>query len=374
MEPIGTIMKSKVKNTNPIMTKLRSNTLTMANNRKAFITCFLAFSTSFSAGASDIPELTTSVEDLTQGVESACPKLWEDLGEPINTEFTGDVWASAPDEFSGDDAIEQDKSAYVDSQGAAGDLTNIEQIAANCTAARTALLSKFYSNLPQDVVAAMSKLDYKPGDSVDGFEVGDIRHTGRRTAAKGWIFLAGQTVGSASTSATLKGEDYKELYQLARYWAPNAGTSKNWSKGDIITLPNMSGRVIAGGSNSNIGRTFGSANVKLNTWHLPTHTHSMANAGHHNHAMGIAGNHGHKIRTSLFKGSSVTQNSWNYFEGRARPNYQNTIPGATIAAGNHKHSLTATGNHKHTISSAGSSSPVGLYQPSMYFRVEMKYK
>ncbi len=317
--------------------------------------------------------LTESVEELVQKVEVACPKIWEDLGQEIDASLQGSLWdANDPaDQVAYLGFLENQNGAPADPVAAPADTATI---VANCTAARTALLSKFYSKLPQDVVAAMSSLDYEPGDVFDGFEVGDLRHTGRKTAAKGWVFLEGQTIGNTNSSAQLAGREYQALFELAKGWAPNTG-NEVWQTGDSVKLPNMSGRTLVGGSSSNIGTTFGRATMVMTPAQLPTHSHTMGAAGNHNHAVGN-NTHSHAIRTSAHKGAAGRPAGWDYFgEARPRPGYQHTyVANKTIVAATHNHNLSVAGNHAHTINQTGGSQAFSLAQPSLRVRVEMKYK
>jgi len=325
-------------------------------------------------------ELTESVEQLVQNVELACPTVWEDLGVKIvNEGSTATLWDSS-------NSADQDsyinfhlsKTSTPDSLTTAEQnevLSNTDIVVADCTAARTALLSKFYSNLPQDVVAAMAGLDYEPGEVVDGFEIGDIRHTGRQQSADGWVFLHGvQTIGSSGSDATLKGNDYRALFELAKAWAPNTG-NEVWGSGNTVTLPNMTGRTLVAGSSSDIGTTFGQQSMIMTPAQLPTHSHTMNSKGHHNHTVGND-THSHAIRTSAFEGGGGAPAGWDYFgKARPRPGYQLTFPAnKAIISDTHRHTLTGAGSHKHTIDQVGDSQAFELSQPSLRVRVEMKYK
>jgi len=357
------------------MTTQKKNT----GSKKAFL---LGFSLSLASTASFASqELTESVEQLVQNVESACPTVWEDLGTKIVSDgLTSALWDST-------DTADRDSyiTFHLGKASTPSTLTTAQQnqalsdidiVVADCTAARTALLSKFYSNLPQDVVAAMAGLDYEPGEVVDGFEIGDIRHTGRLQAADGWIFLHGvQTVGSSGSGATFAGSDYRALFELALLWAPNRGTAINWDAGQKAVLPNLNGKVIAGGGSTTIGNEFGLRNRVISLQQLPRHTHNTVLAGHHNHTMGND-THSHAMRTSTYLGSATPRAGWDYFgDGRPRANYQFTHKsGKTILNDTHKHTLTGAGGHEHSMSNAGNSQPLDMAQPSMQFRVEMKYK
>jgi len=211
------------------------------------------------------------------------------------------------------------------------------------------------------------------------------------------------------------------------------GSSKLWSQNQVVKLPDMRGHaiyaadnmggiaagVIPNGLGNQIGQRFGSASTEIKIQNMPSHTHAMTAQGNHGHSLGAAGahtpvinaagahqhgmsysgNHGHNLRTSAFQGSGGARSDWPYFEGKARPNYQNTIPykanGASAvqpggnhkhtinsagnhghtarAVGNHKHTIGAAGNHTHVNNAAGGGQAVNTLSPGMVFNIEMKY-
>jgi microcystin-dependent protein len=195
------------------------------------------------------------------------------------------------------------------------------------------------------------------------------------------VFLIGQTIGK--TSGDLTGEDYNELFELAKNWTPNLG-NEDWNAGHLVTLPDMRGRALVaadnmGGTSANriaessankVGDTFGIEARALTSSQLPTHTHTLSGNGSHKHTI-HQDTHTHKIRSSAYQGSGAPQSTYPYFEGRARPNYQNTIQ-SSVLSDSHNHGMSNTG-HTHTIEEAGSSAPVTMTQPSIVFNVEMKY-
>lgn len=362
-----------------------TNLLSIALSKPALTTSLLILA----SNSIHADELTTSVQQLTQEVQQACPTVWEDLGATIDPEAVN-IWNEG-------EIGDNDKSAYIEYLASKNrpidpetSYSNIDTIVANCTEARTALLSRFYSNLPQDVVAAMGALDYEPGDNVDGFEVGDLRYTGRTEAAKGWIFLHGQIIGPEGSTAGLIGTQYRELYEMAKLWHPNTG-EESWVNGDTVQLPDAKGKTLvsidlsselqlghgAGGqqativeSTEQIGKTIGNKEIVLTQNNLPSHNHGTS--GVHTHAMGDAGNHKHKLKSSVYGGSSAPQSTYSYFEGRARTNFQNAIQNAVVPAGNHRHTISNSGSHVHE--SVGISEPFSSYQPSILFNLEIKYK
>lgn len=330
--------------------------------------------------------LTESVDDLTQSLAKACPKIWEDLGEKMDSDFAGDPWVQ-----TGDDAAaleEADKADYISHLASVNEapadeaaetlaLAEISVIVGHCTAARTALLSKYYSHLPQDVVAAMASLDYEPGEYVDGFLIGDVRLTTRDTPAPGWFFLTGQSIGSASSSADLSGDDYKALYEIATSWDinleannPDIGT---WGSGGKAIMPNPQGRSIAAHSNpANVGHRWGNNNKTLSISNMPSHNHTAQNVPNHAHTTDWKGNHSHDLWSSAYAGGNP--GAYRYFEGKGRPNYQYTIFGATENTGSHQHNVNGGGSHTPIINHKGGGAKFSLWQPSIYFRAEIKYK
>lgn len=398
--------------------------LIMALVSSLFITMNIAAQEGSSSG-------TPVFEQYEQQMKLACPKIWEDLGVAISSDVPqdGDPWKG--------DLVDRNefKQAYALNNVSATD-ESIEQIAstlsavsAECASYRIALLDLLLTKAPQNAATALEEavrpVDYLTEDS-KGWEIGDVRLTGRSTAIEGWVFLYGQTVGSIESGAQLAGERYMDLYELAKGWAPNLA-SESWEAGQTVTLPDMRGRSIYGRDNmggiaanvvsdtnaDKIGGQFGSEEVTLTQDQMPTHTHAMntvanhahdssavGNHGHtmgnspsHNHSMGYAGTHGHSLRTSTFQGSGGARSDWPYFEGRARPNYQNNIPSSVQSAGNHKHSIgnggvhqhtvNAAGGHDHSISNAGGhghtnavtggSGALNVTSPGIVFNVEMKY-
>ncbi len=345
--------------------------------------------------ANDIDLLSVQSEKLFGDFQKSCPSIWEDLGSKINeTEANAiaQAWSTADPNSTDENVIGiiSDKDQFIQQTSAPAPIT-AASIIHHCTIARTALLSKYYSNLPQNVVVAMQDIDYKVGDIVDGFEVGDIRHTGRSNEAKGWVFLYGQTIGANNSQATLKGEEYKKLFELAKTWAPNTGSEVWGNSGNsgTVQLPDMRGRVVTTSDNlggqtkgvlnnlsaRKIGGAFGAEKTSLSIANMPKHRHELGKNPAHTHTVGPNGAHSHRLRTSAYAGSGAPQTTWQYFEGRARPNYQNLIgKGAVETAANHDHSLTSQPGHTHTVTEKGSGQAFLNSQPSITFNVEMKYK
>lgn len=348
------------------------------------------------AGSASAQTLTDDINELTAKVAGACPQQWEDLQTEINSEEAGDLWADQADKdaYLVFLAVEPSETAH---------LSDNATIAGHCTAQRAGLLNAFMGKLPQNVLTAMSDINYEPGETIDGFEVGDIRHTARPTPARGWVFLLGQTIGKAGTGADLEGDEYKELYELATGWAQNGGGQPNincaettaegeggtttivvecspaaaidttnwWDDGQVLKLPDMQGRTIVGRvvapttpeeyenptaavKNSDawkVGSEIGAETHTLTTHDMPEHSHTMENAGSHNHNLRVYRGSGGNSLNAIIRADSI---------GYA---FTDTVT----------HSVTESGSHKHTIRKSGKGEPHSIMQPSMIFNVEMKY-
>ena len=338
------------------------------------------------AGTTPLTALAqTSIYDqLKDQMEKACPVIWEDLGITISSVVpVGDVW-----EGDATDRAEFETQYAATHTVTAAELTLIadttDAVAAECAAYRIALLDELLDNTPMDVSTA---LDAASGATTgnylgDVWHAGDVRVTGRSTPAVGWVFLTGQTLGSATSGADLAGDEYADLFELAKAWAPNAGT-EDWATGQVVTLPDMRGRALVaadnmGGQAANtapdadtLGGTYGSDQVALSTAQLPTHGHTTNNKGNHQHTLGIDGDHKHNLKTSAYQGGNV--GTVTYMTGYGRTNYQNTITQSVQTEGDHQHSMNSKGSHNHTVNDSGSSAPVSLSQPSIVFNVEMKF-
>lgn len=341
---------------------------------------------------------------LIQNVERGCPVVWEDPAVPIDDSLAVTTLFDSEGDRNEFIALYHETNDVVDpSTGAVTDpisqaemdavLASIGAISFECNAHRKVLLESMLTTNSLDSAAALEAA-LGVADAIDfssrHWRVGDIRLTGRNVADQGWIFPIGQTVGADGSGADLMGEEYKALFERANDWVPNSGT-KTWGAAGavgIVTLPDMRGRSIFAADNmggsvagvitltegSQLGASFGRESKVLDEDQMPrhthimnstgnhrhslgavsNHTHSLGSAGSHSHSMGYAGNHGHSLRTSVHGGSGQGRSDYPYFEGRARPNYQNTIPSSVQQAGNHKHSLGSAGSHNHSVGGAGS--------------------
>ena len=329
-------------------------------------------------------------------MERACPAVWEELASSMDTsELTEVPWnsnAADRDEFVSLLGEILPAESEENLQVMADDLATV---ATECASHRVALLDALISKTPREVLLAMDSVNRGLNKSIEyldcGWSVGAVRITGRLEAQDGWVFLIGQSVGNESVAVdsrgedySLRGEEYADLFELAKNWSPNS-VSASWENGDQVLLPDLRGRAIIapdnmGGDSANVvtnpgalqlGGVLGSQKRVLTAAQLPTHSHTIAGGGAHSHTVGTD-THSHKVLSSVYEGSGSPQSTYPYFEGKARPNYQNTIQSA-VQSDSHNHSLSPAPDHTHTVNNAGSSAEVGFMQPSIVFNVEMKY-
>jgi len=327
--------------------------------------------------------------ELRLQMARACPVLWEDLGASMDTAtLNGDIWVSNTADRAQFIVLMQEIMSDATSAELDVMADDMATVATECASHRVALLDALISKTPRDVLLAMDAVNLGLNKSIEyldgGWSVGDVRVTGRLDAQDGWVFLIGQTIGNENTAATLVGEEYNELFELAKNWAPNTGT-EDWDAGHLVTLPDMRGRGLFGADNmggnsanrltaanaGKIGGSFGSEKVTISTSQMPSHAHGMNTKGNHSHYMGYAGTHKHSLKTSAYDGGNVGTVS--YMTGKGRTNVQNTIVSSVQNAGNHKHSIGSAGNHTHTVTATGGSTPLTTVSPGIVFNVEMKY-
>ena len=384
----------------------------------------------------------TTFTTLLEDVEKGCPEVWHELTVSINPEaYEATV---NPTDFFGPSPDQADfETIYQSVYGQPDPITAAEMaavvaspaaISLACNAHRKVFFETLLSTNTADSDAALEAA-LGVANAVDfssrQWSVGDLRVTSRATAEDGWVFPTGQTVGSAASNADLKGEQYKELFEVVKMLAPN-NSSTTWESNQAVQLPDMRGRTIFAANNMGgsvspdtnvvldatdagvLGGTFGKDKRVMTQAQMPSHTHSMNSVGSHghtagtvgnhahtsnnspshSHSMGYAGTHQHRLRSSVFTGSGAGRSDYNYFEGRARPNYQNLIgTGSVESSGNHKHtvgnggvhnhtingagshghSIAANGNHAHTNNNAGGSQAVYSTPPGIALHIEMKY-
>lgn len=304
---------------------------------------------------------------LNQRMLDACPGLWEDIRDDIDTgAIDGDHWqGNTADRDAFIDFISSEMGAAAPGpEGLDAMADDLATVAAECATQRLGFLDGLIDKLPGDALAAIEAVsEHMQGAasalSQDGFLVGDIRITGRLDPAEGWLFLAGQSIGGTDSGADLEGDDYQALFELARGWAPNSG-AEEFGNGDVVRLPDARGRVIAGLDNMGgtvAGRLTDSAASRLaDGLGAETHQLAVSQIPSHSHGMGSSGNHSHSYTdVSTHSGSSIAYGSGRGDSSQTR---------VTASAGNHSHSIHSTGgNQAHPI-----------VQPTIVFNVEMKYR
>jgi microcystin-dependent protein len=360
--------------------------------------------------------MDSTFTDLIDNVKKGCPVIWEDPVTPLPEISSIDPLTVFSTANGGQDKQEFE-TIYRTSNVVIDQATNVvtdpvtpaemldvfadaKAIAFECNAHRKNLFESMLSTNKADADAALlaaigvaNAIDFNSKQ----WRVGDVRVTGRAVPDHSWLFPTGQTIGAANSGAALSDAKYENLFEIAKTWGSNTG--KTWGgAGDagIVTLPDMRGRAIYGADNlggtskdiilddgaDKVGGEFGSQSSSIGTSNLPSHNHAVGAAGNHghtsnnggvhkhtntgvgnhdhtignapnhDHTSGFNGNHSHNLRTSVFTGSGAAQ-TWPYFQGMARPNYQNTITSSVLAAGNHNHPINAAGNHGHSASLKG---------------------
>lgn len=346
----------------------------------------------------------TEAEQALALVVELCPNHSEEVSlapfEPTGTVVT---WGGGNDSAVNDENAFRAAYAVAHSTATPTEVnsvaTNAYAVQAVCNSYRLLFLQKM---LAQNVTDAQQSIDSASDvaeaiNFAGGFwKTGDVRASGRKDATAGWLFLNGQTIGNTGSGADHAGPQYEDLFELAKLdWGvtewdaqenPVNNSAKDWSAGDTITLPDLRGRAIyapesMGGVTSDVpdanvpsslGEKFGNNKEEITTNHLPSHTHNIqpvddhdhiadgagahnhggntGNGGVHSHGMQLAGDHDHDLRTSVFTGSSGAQSNYPYFEGKARPNYQNTIRNSVTTEGDHSHTINSSTSHPHSIS------------------------
>lgn len=137
-----------------------------------------------------------------------------------------------------------------------------------------------------------------PSDSGTGIEVGDVKSSIRTASHGRWVLLNGDTLGNASSGATLASEIYRPLYRV--FWdsmadaqAPvstgrGASADADFDANKTLTMPDSRGRSIRGtGTGAGLtARTHGDTGGVEDTV-VATHTHTdTLTAPAHTHTAG----------------------------------------------------------------------------------------
>ena len=127
--------------------------------------------------------------------------------------------------------------------------------------------------------------------------------------------------------------------------------------------------VIGGWWRSSLGRRGGSFTHRLNSSHLPRHTHSILH-NHHRHTgyTNTLGNHNHYWSASRQRAGTDDHNNTRELSKGDR-SHSDRINKTTTTSGNHRHSFLTnyTGNHNHTVNYQGNSRPTVIVPP--YYRL-----
>lgn len=181
--------------------------------------------------------------------------------------------------------------------------------------------------------------------------VGDIEPCLRATPKPGTLFLHGQTVSRTT---------YADLWK----WITDNGLSPSvFGAGDGSTtfvLPDIRGKCVVGATTVDpLGKSFGSASVVLEHFHMPDHAHFVHDSGNHQHQHLTAqgGNHAGHHPTSrvdaAFQSGGLGVSPWN---------------ASTAWSETHNHTFDTgfDGTHRHDMSIEGSENPTPVFviQPS----------
>lgn len=187
---------------------------------------------------------------------------------------------------------------------------------------------------------------------------GDTRTTMRRTAAAGWTFLDGLTIGDVGSGADFEGAEYEDLFELLKDVTPNLGTEV-WATGGVVYKPDAQNRDILGWSlMSNLGGVedpadpstvmggfLGSAQQTLTVDQMPSHRHTVQDGGYHRHWM----------LTSSYNNDSGT--------GRCADKYPDNTD---------KIYSDYDGNHNHTLNYTGGGESFGILDPKIVMAIEIR--
>lgn len=223
--------------------------------------------------------------------------------------------------------------------------------------------------------------DGEGGDPAEPVEATALAKTGDLKARygtgilEGWLPLNGRTMGSATSGADYASGDNEALFLYL--WAADttlsvvggrgANAAADWAANKRLTLPDASGRSLAGLDNMSgsarsvltildtLGEKTGAQAITLTAGQIPQITGTAASDGAHTHTMTAAGS------SRRGSGGSNVGTSWYGSSG-------DTSDGGTAQV-----TSASSGAHTHTVT-AGASSPstVSLVQPVLGITIYIK--
>lgn len=123
------------------------------------------------------------------------------------------------------------------------------------------------------------------------WRTGDVKITTQVSAESGWLFMNGDSLGNAASSAAHAGDQFQSLYThlwtvMANQWAPVAGgrggtALQDWIDGKALTLSAAAGRALIGQGTATgftdraMGATGGEETHTLTSAEMPRHRHVM---------------------------------------------------------------------------------------------------
>ena len=166
------------------------------------------------------------------------------------------------------------------------------------------------------------------------------------TAPTGYLLCYGQTLGNASSGATVANDNYQALFDVVKAAYGNGG-SEVFGNGDTVNLPDLRGRVVAGqddmgGASANrltdqtgglngdtLGDTGGSETHTLTSAQLPAHTHDSGTLTTGQNILVSSGGSGTAINVTgaanVISPIGVSGNTGSAGGGNAHNNVQPTI-------------------------------------------------
>lgn len=208
------------------------------------------------------------------------------------------------------------------------------------------------------------------------FPTGYVGHYFGTGGLSGWVPCNGGTIGSASSSATLRANaDCQSLFYLLWPYTSltvsggrGASAAADWSANKTIAVPDLRGRALAGldgmgaslagrlssatisGGVDTVGSSGGAETITLDTTQIPAHGHTATadTAGAHDHTVSL------QFLSAIQAGSGALVAS----------RMSNTTTTTTSSAGTHTHTIN--------VSSTGGGAAHNNVQPSMLVSIYIK--